>query len=68
MHDETAQTDEIELAFQYGRRLIVGNCKQLRTDVDSYNDNNKAGHYVEVDFDFTPDLQEAEQPVAYPGL
>ena len=67
VHDNTASKDEVEMAFQYGRRLIVGDCKQLRTDVDSYNDNNKHGHYVELDFDFTPDLLEAAQPTAYPG-
>src|SRR5205814_5022368 len=57
VHDETAKSDEIEMAFQYGRKLIVGDCKQLKTDVDSYNDNNKLGHYVEVDFNFEPDFR-----------
>jgi hypothetical protein len=68
VHDDTARPREIEMAFQYGRKLIVGDCRQLKTDVDSYNDNNKHGHYVEVDFDFTPDLEEAAQATVYPGL
>ncbi len=68
VHDDTAKPDEIEMAFQYGRRLIVGDCKQLKTDVDSYNDNNNLGHYVEVDFNFEPDLEEAAQSTVYPGL
>jgi len=68
VHDETAKPDEIEMAFQYGRRLIVGDCKQLKTDVDSYNDNNTLGHYVEIDFNFEPDLEEAAQSTVYPGL
>ena len=68
VHDETAESDEIDMAFQYGRKLIVGDCKQLKTDVDSYNDNNKRGQYVEVDFDFTLDLEEAAQATVYPGL
>lgn len=68
VHDDTAKPEEVEMAFQYGRKLIVGDCKQLKTDVGSYNDNNKDGHYVEVDFNFNPDLEEAEQPTVYPGL
>src|SRR5437667_10866578 len=68
VHDETAKAEEVEMAFQYGRKLIVGDCKQLKTDVSSCNDNNKDGHYVEVDFNFNPDLEEAEQPTVYPGL
>jgi hypothetical protein len=68
VHDETAKAEEVEMAFQYGRKLIVGDCKQLKTDVDSYNDNNKEGHYIEVDFNFHPDLEEAAQSTVYPGL
>ena len=68
VHDNTAESEEIEMAFKYGRKLIVGDCKQLKNDVDSYNDNNTLGHYVELDFNFEPDLEEAAQPTAYPGL
>lgn len=68
VHDDTAKPEEVEMAFQYGRKLIVGDCKQLKTDVDSYNDNNESGHYVEVDFNFHPDLEELAQPTVYPGL
>jgi hypothetical protein len=63
-----AKHEQVEMAFQYGRKLIVGDCKQLRTDADSYNDNNARGEYIEVVFDFRPDLIEAEQPTVYPGL
>ena len=63
-----ANHEQAELAFQYGRKLVLGDCRQLKTDVDSYNDNNKNGGYIEVAFDFTDDLAELEQPVEYPGL
>lgn len=63
-----AKPDEMEKAFQFGRKLIVGDCKQLKTDVDSYNDNNPHGKYIEICFDFRDDLKEAEQPTVYPGL
>jgi hypothetical protein len=63
-----APAEVVEMAFQYGRKLIVGDCKQLKTDVDSYNDNNKDGKYIELSFNFGDDLAEAEQPTSYPGL
>jgi len=63
-----AKPAEMEKAFQFGRKLIVGDCKQLKTDVDSYNDNNPHGEYIEICFDFRDDLAEAEQPTVYPGL
>ena len=68
MEDPKLSTDEAEMALQYGRKLIVGDCKQLKTSVDSYNDNNKHGHYVEMTFNFSDDLEEAEQSTVYPGL
>jgi len=46
----------------------VGDCKQLKTSVDSYNDNNKHGKYIEISFDFAEDMEESEQPTVYPGL
>ena len=63
-----APHEEVEMAFQYGRKLIVGDCKQLKTDIDSYNENNTHGKYIEVSFNFVEDLAEAEQPTVYPGL
>jgi hypothetical protein len=68
MEDPKLKHEEAELALQYGRKLIVGDCKQLKTSVDSYNDNNKYGKYIEVNFDFNEDMAESEQPTAYPGL
>ena len=35
---DTAPHKHMEVAFSQRRRLIVGNCVQLRTDVDVYND------------------------------
>jgi len=68
MEDPKLKHEEAEMALQYGRKLIVGDCKQLKTSVDSYNDNNKHGHYVEVSFNFAEDMEESEQPTVYPGL
>jgi hypothetical protein len=68
MEDPKLKHDEAEMALQYGRKLIVGDCKQLKTSVDSYNDNNKHGKYIEISFDFAEDMEESEQPTVYPGL
>jgi hypothetical protein len=68
MEDPTITNEQVEMAFKYGRRLIVGDCKQLKTSVDSYNDNNKGGHFIEMSFSFGEDMEESEQPTTYPGL
>jgi hypothetical protein len=68
MEDPNLKHEEAELALQYGRKLIVGDCKQLKTSVDSYNDNNKHGKYIEISFNFVDDMAESEQPTVYPGL
>ena len=56
----TAGRDHMELAFQQRRRQIVGDCRQLKADVDSYNDNYNGGEPVQIVFDFSEDLEEAE--------
>lgn len=68
MEDPNLKHEEAESALKYGRKLIVGDCKQLKTSVDSYNDNNKHGKYVEISFDFSVDMAESEQSTVYPGL
>jgi len=68
MEDPSLKPEEAEMALQYGRKLIVGDCKQLKTSVDSYNDNNKHGKYIEISFNFVDDMAESEQPTVYPGL
>jgi len=50
----------LETAFQQRRRQIVGECNQLKTDVDSYNQNANVGEPVQIVFDFTNDLAEIE--------
>jgi len=68
MEDPKLKHEEAELALRYGRKLIVGDCKQLKTSVDSYNDNNRHGKYVEISFNFADDMAESEQLTVYPGL
>jgi hypothetical protein len=62
-----ASAEQMELAFRYKRRLILGDCVQLRTEIDSYNENNRHGAYINMCFDFGADLAELAQPVEYPA-
>lgn len=48
------------IAFQQRRVRIVGDCKQLKTDVDSYNDNRNPGPAIQLSLDFTRDVAEVE--------
>ena len=55
-----ADRDHMALSFQQRRRQIVGDCRQLRMDVDSYNENFNKGPWIQMSFDFTADLEEDE--------
>jgi hypothetical protein len=56
----TASHKHMEVAFQQRRQQIVGDCKQLKTDVDSYNDNVNTEEPIQMVWDFATDLEEAE--------
>ena len=56
----TANREHMTIAFQQRRQQIVGDCRQLKSDVDSYNDNNNPGKPIQMVFDFTEDLSELE--------
>lgn len=65
---ETALPGDMQLALQQRRMAITGDCKQLKTDADSYNQNNPHGAEVQLSFNFEEDLAELEQPTEYnPG-
>ena len=55
----TASRDHMEIAFQQRRQQIVGDCKQLKTDLDSYNENRNISDPIQMIFDFTYDVEEA---------
>jgi hypothetical protein len=56
----TASREHMEIAFQQRRQQILGDCRQLKTDVDSYNENYSAAAPIQTVFDFTEDLAELE--------
>ena len=55
----TAPRTHMELAFRQRRIQIVGDCRQLKSDVDSYNDANPGLTPIPMLFDFNDDLEEA---------
>lgn len=56
----TADPAHMAAAFQQRRFQIVGECKQLKTDVNSYNENWNPGEPIQLPLDFTDDVAEAE--------
>lgn len=54
----TAPHQHMSMAFQQRRHQIVGDCRQLKMDVDSYNDNRLPAQPIQMIFDFTYDLEE----------
>lgn len=50
----------MEKAFAQRRKQIVGDCLQLKTDVDVYNDKHSEQAPIQVVLDFTTDVEEAE--------
>lgn len=64
---KSAPPDHMRLSLQQRRMYIVGDCKQLKTDLNSYNDNNLHGAEIQMSFNFTEDLQELDMPQEYPA-
>ncbi|MGB6874206.1 MAG: hypothetical protein WBE46_08800 [Dehalococcoidia bacterium] len=56
----TASREHMQAALQQRRQQIVGDCRQLKLDVDSYNENKNDGKPIQLILDFTLDIAEAE--------
>ena len=56
----TATREHMKLSFQQRRQQIVGDCRQLKIDIDSYNDRYASIEPIQMIFDFTRDLAEIE--------
>lgn len=55
-----ADRTHMAVALQQRRQQIVGDCWQLKMDVDSYNDNKSPADPIQMIFDFSDDLAEME--------
>ena len=56
----TAPPEHMKAAIQVRRNQIVGDCRQLKNDVDSYNENHNPGKPIQLILDFTQDVAELE--------
>jgi hypothetical protein len=57
----TTTRSNMVLAFAQRRRQIVGDCVHLKNDVDAYNFNFNTGRPIQIPFDFTRDIREAQR-------
>ena len=57
---ETAEPEFMQTALQQRRQQIVGDCKQLKTDTDSYNENWNWSADIQMSCNFTADVEELE--------
>lgn len=60
----TATREHMQLSSQQKRRAIVGECRQMKTDLDSYNKAHPTQSPIQVSFDFTMDIAEYEAALA----
>ena len=56
----TATRRHMQVSFQNRRQGIVSDCRQMKMDCDSYNEAHPADAPLQIVFDFTMDLAEAE--------
>lgn len=57
----TAEPVHMETSFAHTRQQIASSCYQLKTAIDSYNENwNKTDRPVQGHFDFRDDIEEME--------
>lgn len=56
----TADRAHMEVSFAQRREQVVGDCRQLKTDVDSYNDAHPEQSDLQLVLDFTMDVAEIE--------
>lgn len=60
MDDENAPREHFIKSFADRRRQIVGDCVQLKTDVDVYNDKKPEMPQIQIPLDFTNDVVELQ--------
>jgi len=62
----SAPRKHMMMAFRQRREQIVGDCRQLKRDVDYYNGAHPTQELIQLCFDFTEDIKEGEFPSEYP--
>lgn len=62
LDDPAAPHEHFVRSFGQRRQQIVGDCLQLKTDVDVYNDKRTPAQPIQMPLDFTLDVEELQQP------
>lgn len=62
--DPNAPHEHFVKSFGQRRQQIVGDCYQLKTDADVYNDHRKPAEPIQIVLDFTLDVEELQHPNA----
>jgi hypothetical protein len=60
--DPNAPHQHFQKSFAQRRSQIIGDCFQLKTDVDVYNDARKPSEPIQLILDFTLDVEELQMP------
>lgn len=60
--DGRAPRDHFVRSFARRRNQIVGDCFQLKTDVDVYNGKHPTQQPIQIPLDFTYDVEELQLP------
>jgi len=59
--DLNAERPFMQIAAANRRNQILGQCWQLKNDIDSYNDRRCPDEPIQMDFNFNVDLEELAQ-------
>lgn len=62
MDDERAPRSHFVKSFAQRRQQVVGDCYQLKTDVDVYNNKHSDQAPIQMHLDFTLDVEELQLP------
>jgi len=63
MDDDNAPRSHFVRSFGQRRQQIVGDCFQLKTDVDVYNCKNQDQERIQIPLNFTLDVEELQLPL-----
>ena len=59
----TASRDHMEISLQQQRQAMVVECLHVKRAMDSFNENRKPDIPIQIEFNFVPDIAEAEAVV-----
>jgi hypothetical protein len=60
--DDRAPREHFQRSFAQRRQQIVGDCFQLKTDVDVYNGKHPEAEPIQIPLDFSYDVEELQLP------